>query len=385
MLYGYFTALGIAMNKVIVFIFMQLALGVAIAEEVASVNPERHSGGFSKLINNRVFPPSADPIPLPNKALTERDKDIANLANQIIDSNATTSILLIEKGEIVFEKYKSPANKNSPLFSQSMSKSLTAYTVGNLLCEGKIKSLDDRAEFYAPELRGTVFGESKIKDLLTMSSGAKDAITSGQTYLGEWQDIVDKGVTTEEILKKYGQRDVTAFGSPLAGGVEFRYKAVDTYALEHVAYHAGGFFYTFENTIWKGSRPQSSGYWLYDSSKHAQSASGSSFIARDWARLAMYSLNELKRGSKCMQNFMKEATSEQLPNSSKRLGKAFKGYGYQTWIANFGGKSSYWWIGYGGQRVGVDPQSEKIIVLTSYREDYMGSVYKLFSTWQNNN
>jgi len=372
------------MKKMIILIFMQAVFELAIAEEIATVNPERHSGGFAKLTNNKVFPPSTDPIPLPKKALTERDKNIANLANQIIDSNATTSILLIEKGEIVFEKYKLPAGIDSPLFSQSMSKSLTAYTIGNLLCEGKIKSLDDRAEFYAPELKGTVFGEAKIKDLLTMSSGAKDAITSGQTYLGEWQDIVFKGVTTEEILKKYGQRDVTLLGSPLAGGAEFRYKAVDTYALEHVADHAGGFFNTFENTVWKGSRPQSSGYWLHDSSKHAQAASGTSFIARDWARLAMYSINELKRGSTCMQNFMKEATSEQLPNSSKRVGKAFKGYGYQTWIANFGGKNSYWWVGYGGQRVGIDPQSEKIMVLTSYKEDYMGSVYKLFSSWQDN-
>jgi CubicO group peptidase (beta-lactamase class C family) len=373
------------MKKMIVFIFVQMVFGVATAEKVATVNPERHSGGLAKLINNQVFPASIDPIPLPNKSLTERDKNIGNLANQIIDSNATTSILLIEKGEIVFEKYKSPANKDSPLFSQSMSKSLTAYIVGNLLCEGKIKSLDDRADFYAPALKGTVFGESTIKDLLTMSSGAKDGIYSGQTYLGEWQDIAFKGVTTGEILKKYGQRDVSSIGSPLAGGAEFRYKAVDTYALEHVADHAGGFFNTFENTVWKQSRPQSSGYWLYDSSKHAQAASGTSFIARDWARLAIYSLNELKRGSSCMQNFMKEATSEQLPNSSKRIGKAFKGYGYQTWIANFGGKNSYWWVGYGGQRIGVDPQSEKIIVLTSYKEDYMGSVYKLFSTWQNDN
>lgn len=353
----------------------------ATAEDVAQVNPQRHSGGFAKLINNKIFAPSDDPIPLPNKLLSERDKEIADLANKIISSNATTSILLVEKGEIVFEKYKFPADINSPLFSQSMSKSLTAYIIGNLLCEGKIKSLDDSADSYAPELKGTVFGESTIKNLLTMSSGAKDGITSGQTYIGEWEDIAYKGVTTEAILKKYGQRDTTFTGSPLTSGVEFRYKAVDTYALEHVADHAGGFFNTFENSIWKNSQTQGSGYWLHDSSKHAQAASGNSFTARDWARLAMNSLNELKRGSSCMQNFMKNATTAQIPNSSKRVGKAFSSYGYQTWIGNFRGKPSYWWVGYGGQRVGVDPESERIIVLTSWREDYMGDVYKLFGNW----
>ncbi len=373
------------MNKFFAFIFISLLVGSAVAQEVATVNPENHSGGFAKLTNNRVLPASENPIPLPGKTLSEQDKNIVHVANQIIDSNATTSLLLIEKGKIVFEKYKSPGSVDAPLFSQSMSKSLTAYTIGELLCEGKINSLDAQAGTFAPELNGTVFGESSIKDLLTMSSGAKDGITSGQTYAGEWMDIVFKGVTTESILKKYGQRDVTFFGNPLPGGTEFRYKAVDTYALEHVADRAGDFFNTFENTIWNKSRPQSKGYWLYDSAKHAQSASGSSFIARDWARLAMHSVNVLKNGSPCMQNFMKAATSLQLPNSSKRIGKAFKGYGYQTWIADFGGKASYWWVGYGGQRVGIDPESEKILVLTSYREDYMDSIYKLFSSWQKNN
>lgn len=370
------------MKKIIALTFMWVVCELTAAQEVATVNPENHSGGFAKLKNNQVFTQSNHPIPLPDKSLSQSDKEIVHLANQIIDSNATTSLLLIEKGDIVFEKYKAPASIDSPLFSQSMSKSLTAYVIGNLLCEGKISSLDIRADTYAPELKGTVFGEASIKDLLTMSSGAKDGIASGQTYTGEWQDIVFKGVTTESILKKYGQRDVTFFGNPLPGGTEFRYKAVDTYALEHVADHAGNFFNTFENTLWKKSNPQSKGYWLHDSAQHAQAASGASFVARDWARLAMYSVNELKNGSSCMQSFMKAATSMQLPNTSKRIGKAFKGYGYQTWIADFGGKFSYWWVGYGGQRVGIDPESEKILVLTSYREDYMDSVYKLFAAWQ---
>ena len=373
------------MKIIFVFLYLQLIVFAVAAEEVATVNPQRHSGGFAKLPNNKIFQPSQNPTPLEPKTLSQSDKDIANLANQIIDLNATTALLLVDNGKIIFEKYKAPAGPDSPLFSQSMSKSLTAYTIGNLLCEGKIKSLDDKAESYAPELKGTVFGESSIKDLLTMSSGAKDGITSGQTYIGEWQDIAYKGITTAGIMKKYGQRDTSIFGKPLAGGTEFRYKAVDTYALEHVGDSAGGFLGTFEKTIWKDSRTQDKGYWMIDGDGHAQAASGTSFTAKDWARLAMYSIDQLKRGSPCIQSFMKDATSMQLPNSSKRVGKAFDGYGYQTWIANFGGKKSYWWVGYGGQRVGIDPESEKILVLTSYKEDYMGSVYKLFSTWQKSN
>ena len=344
------------MLKLIAFVLLQGVMSLIWAAEVASVNPETHSGGLAKLKNNHVFPASNNPLALEAKVLTPADKEIAALANQLIDANATTSILLIEKGKLIFEKYKAPATSNSPLFSQSMSKSLTAYTIGHLLCEGKIQSLDDRADTYATALTGTVLGEASIKHLLTMSSGAKDGITSGQTYVGEWTDIAYKGVST-----------------------------IDTYALEHVADRAAGFLKSFERTIWQQARTESKGYWLTDSSQHAQAASGVSATGRDWARLAMQSLKDLKHGSPCVQKFMQEATTSQLPNSARRVGKAFKGYGYQTWIADFGRKPSYWWIGFGGQRVGIEPASEKIIVITSYREDYMDSVYKLFTTWQNSN
>lgn len=373
------------MLKLIALILIHSVMSLAWAAEVATVNPETHSGGLAKLKNNHVFQASNSPVALEAKVLTPADKEIAALANQLIDANATTSILLIEKGKLIFEKYKAPATSSSPLFSQSMSKSLTAYTIGHLLCEGKIQSLDDRADTYATALAGTVLGEASIKHLLTMSSGAKDGITSGQTYVGEWTDIAYKGVSTLDVIKKYGQRDTTLFGNPLPGGTEFRYKAIDTYALEHVADRAAGFLKTFERAIWQQARTESKGYWLTDSSQHAQAASGVSATGRDWARLAMQSLKDLKHGSPCMQKFMQEATTSQLPNSARRVGKAFKGYGYQTWIADFGKKPSYWWIGYGGQRVGIEPESEKIIVLTSHREDYMDSVYKLFTAWQNSN
>jgi CubicO group peptidase (beta-lactamase class C family) len=110
--------------------------------------------------------------------------------------------------------------------------------------------------------------------------------------------------------------------------------------------------------------------------------SGFSATARDWARLAIYTVKSLKgQNGECIKNYMEESTSPQIENKSGRIGKAFKNYGYQTWIGSFGGRHSYWWVGYGGQRVGIDPESEKIMVLTSWREDYMADAYKLFRDW----
>lgn len=356
----------------------------AYASDVPTVNADRHTGGIAKLQNNAQLKPSDSPLPLPLKALSRADREILKLADKIVESHATTALLLVEKGEIVYERYKAPATADSPLFSQSMSKSLTAYTIGTLFCSGKIKSLDDRADSYALSLRDTIVGASNIRNLLTMSSGAKDAFTAGQSYRGEWEDIINGRQTLVQVIQKFGQLERFTSDDEKINQTEFRYKALDTYALSLVADGAGGFLEAFLKNYLNPSKLEETGYWLLDKTNAAQTASGASFTARDWVRLAIYSTTLLKNGDECIRKFMQEATSIQLLNSKKRLGAAFKGYGYQTWIADFNGHSSYWWVGYGGQRVGIDPVSEKILVLTSHREDYMDSIYKLFMRWQSN-
>jgi len=97
----------------------------------------------------------------------------------------------------------------------------------------------------------------------------------------------------------------------------------------------------------------------------------------------MQAIRMQKASSSCVQDFMRSATTQQIRNRTKRSGKVFDGYGYQTWTnPNFGDRKSYWWVGYGGQRVGVDPAKERIIIVSSWREDYMPEVYDLFTNLQ---
>jgi CubicO group peptidase (beta-lactamase class C family) len=362
------------MKKSLLVVLLATCFGISHAE-VAEVNPARHSGGLASDRNNRVFAPAKNVVPLPSKEnMTWADKRIASEAERLIDNNKTTAILLIEKGKIVFEKYKEPATQNSPLFSQSMSKSLSAYTIGNMLCDGKIQSLNDPAKKYVPELAGTAPGDAPLRHVLSMSSGATDSIHAGEHERNEWTKIRTGQLSIKEVIVKHGAKEIES-------GKELRYSALDTFTLAHVANAAGGFFESFEKYVWQAAGTEAPGYWLYDKNGDAMTASGFSATGRDWARLAMFSVKQSKEQG-CIGNFMKDATTAQVPNISKRIGQAFPGYGYQTWIGAFQGRHSYWWVGYGGQRVGIDPESERIIVLTSWREDYMADVYKLFGNWQ---
>lgn len=357
----------------VALLFVALSVAPTQADDgIATVDPRRESGGNAREFKNRIFPASATPRELPVElAPTKFQQTISERAAGVLrDNEGALSVLLVDRGRILFEGYRAPATRETAQHSQSMSKSLTAYTIGNLLCSGLIKSLDDPAQKYATSLAGSVYGEATIRNLLTMSSGARLSSSSGNSYDGQFVDVRAGKVSAFSVMQRYGMRDIPA-------GTEFRYLANDTMALAFVADATGGFLDGFEKYIWNGIGAEGAGYWLLDNQNVAIANSGVSATTRDWARLGLFSISQLKSGSPCMRNFMKEATSQQIPNALKRAGKSFPGYGFQTWVR----KKSYWWVGFGGQRVGIEPETEKVIVVTSWREDYMDKIYRLFDDW----
>lgn len=368
---------------------------VVVYSAPSEVTPSQAAGGMAFRYPNKKLIPSATPIPLPAKVLTDADRSIVEQAESMFDRNASLSIVLVEKGQLVFEKYREPSGPSKVNFSWSMSKSLTAYTIGAMACEGKIPDLDKPAQSYSPDLKGTVYGEATVKNLLTMSSGVRDPVYAGNLIYKQpgtcdpardcdgWL-LQRSGLMSGVDLIKHDPDRAISWGRPVASGSRFAYSATDTLSLSNIADYNGGFIESFNKHIWSQAGTEGPGFWLLDKDGKAVSQAGFSTASRDWARLAMFSIKQLKSEDKCISDFMKEATKTQLSNDGRNAGKAFSGYGYQTWIMpeRWGQKASYWWVGFGGQRVGIDPVSERIIVVTSSREDYMEDIYRLFQRWQ---
>ncbi len=87
--------------------------------------------------------------------------------------NRTTGLLLLKGDTILAERYQYDRTPEHRMNSYSMAKTIVAMLVGVALSEGRIRSLDDRAEQYVAELTGTPYGETPIRHLLTMSSGVR--------------------------------------------------------------------------------------------------------------------------------------------------------------------------------------------------------------------
>jgi len=360
---------------------LALSLVWGSAQAQSTVPSLLQATGYNGFISHRHFMKPVGPIrELRRDPLIPDQQRIADQAAQLAQNSSLLSIVLVERGKIIYEHYNEPARADRWFYSWSMSKSLTAYTVGTALCMGKIDSLNTPAGQLSPELSNTVYGEARVKDLLMMASGARDARQDGEYDGSSWRQIVQQSYGVQEYLQANGARGKGFFGDTKSGAT-FSYKNTDTLALESVVEASGGFLKQFEENVWNKIGAERGASWVLDKNDRAVAYAGFTAHTRDWARLAMWTIDQLKGDDACMRDYMLAATNQQLSNNSQ-TGRSFKGYGYQTFIGNFGPNSSYWWIGYGGQRVGIDPKTERIIVVSSHREDYMDKIYNLFGQWQ---
>ena len=362
---------------------------LAVGQGVGAVDPENAAWGNAKKFHHAKLAPSGSVTPLPKREPRANERSTVERADRIFENNPALAMLLIDRGQIIYERYRAPADQTSPLFSWSMSKSLTALTIGTMVCDGKIPDINQPAGKYSRELQGTIFGEASVKSLLTMSSGIATSQFVGNQKPGatkddnEWMDMRAQRLSVTEFLKWDTHKQATRlFGGTVLPGTRFNYSSSDTLSLSNIADNNGGFVSAFTKGIWNQVGAENTGYWMLDKDNRAVAQSGFGASGRDWARMAMFSLRTLKDKDTCMGKFMADATRDHLSNSDRRVGKAFKGYGYQTWIADFGPNNSYWWVGFGGQRIGVDPVNERIIVLSSHQESYMDEIYRMFDQWQ---
>lgn len=349
-----------------------------------TVEPRLIAGGYTTLngVNRTIFSPAAVPKEIPQaKNLTDSQKRIIEKAKSVSESKANLSLILVQNGEIIFEHYRYPSSDHTPMMSWSMSKSLTAILIGIQHCKGNIPDLDAPVSKYVPSLSHTGYGSATVRDVLKMASGTqRPTSNAGENRFSAWREIfIDKKISLESYLREYGSRQGSLFDI-IKSGSTYSYKNSDTTALEMIisATSSRGFVKEFETEIWNKLGSERFGFWLEDKDRKPVAYAGFNATGRDWIRLAMFSKSLLNSDNRCIQEYMQKATTHQI-NTDR---PAFTQYGYQTWVANWVGGSSYWWRGYAGQRIAVDPKKDLIMYVGSSNDDYQSQLYNLFRDWQ---
>jgi CubicO group peptidase (beta-lactamase class C family) len=346
--------------------------------KTAKVDPYLTSGGNAVEFPNKFLTSGRGVNKLrPFNAELQTGHDIksAERAQKLMENNEQLlTVLLVNKGRIVFESYRSPAGPDSKMHSMSKSKSLTALVIGNLLCDGKIKSLGEKASLYAPHLEGSPYGDTTIYNLLRMASGIKK--------LGSYGQPKPKTYAKLKNQRKSGMWAITGHTRVHKQGTYHLYNSGDTLALSQVTQIFGGLIQNFDRYIWSRIGPEQDGAWMVDHKGQAIAFAGFNATLRDWGRLGMYTIDMVKgRGSPCIQKFVSAMTSKQIKNARRpgEAGRQFSHYGYQTWIKKNGDAH---WVGYGGQAVKININSEKLMVVHSQSTGAGKEIHKTWRTFR---
>lgn len=281
----------------------------------------------------------------------------------------TTGLLVAQDDRILVERYQYARTDVHRLYSLSMSKTVTAMLVGIALEERAIRSIDDPAAAYVPELTGIEYGRTSVRHLLQMSSGVRFT----EDYGGA-DDFERLRESTIRLNGPGGVSAVTPFNERIApAGTKFAYSSAETQVLGLVLARATGrpVAEYLEQKIWQPMGAEADATWLIDNSGQETTFGGLNAVLRDYARLGLLLAHDGHwHGRQIIPtSWILDATTVRADQPHLRPGVATPiiGYGYQTWIVPTKRRMFMLW-GARGQRIHVDPQNRLIMVNTSVHQ-----------------
>ena len=272
----------------------------------------------------------------------------------------TTGLLIARGDTILVERYQYGRTDRQRFTSWSMAKTVTAMLVGIAIAEGHIRSVDDPAAAYVPELAGTEYGRTSLRHLLQMSSGVRFR----EDYSGS-DDITTLVLNTYLLRGAGGPGAVTSFNERAApAGTRFSYSSAESQVLGLVLRGATGRppAEYLEAKIWRPIGAEADATWLVDNSGQEAAFCCLNAVLRDYARLALLMAHEGNwRGRQVIPAAWVMDMTTTRPGQPR---PASFGYGYQTWLLP-GERRMFMFWGVRGQRIYVDPRSKLVMVNTS--------------------
>ena len=302
------------------------------------------------------------PLELPI-AYKHRDNPPADV-DDFLSRHRNTGLLIIREDTVLYERYQYDRTPEHRFQSFSMAKTVVAMLVGIAIAEGRIGSVDDLVKQYIPLLEGHPYGETRLQDLLTMSSG----VAFREEYDGE-DDIADLGRRTLGKQSAGGVASILPFRKRnIDPGTRFRYSSGDTQVLGLALRAAVGkpLADYLSEKIWQPMGAEADATWQVDAGGHETGYMGINATLRDWGRLGMLLAHDGALNGKQIipAEWVKEMTTPKYRHLMVGVATKNNGYGYQTWLID-PGKRYFALLGVRGQAVFVDPETRTVVVHTA--------------------
>lgn len=282
-----------------------------------------------------------------------------------------TGILLLQGDTILLERYQYGRTGSDRFMSASMAKSVVSLLAGCALADGSIRSLDDPAARYVPELAGTLYGETPLRALLQMSSGIEFDL-KGSDLKGSRTEKLINGIFTPKadpvaVLANCQKQIAPA-------GTHFQYSSGDCETIGLVVRRATGKSLSayLSEKIWIPIGTEAPASWWADTSGQELPFSGFNAALRDYARLGRLLAHDGEWNGRQIisKSYLVDATTNRPEDRHLLPGAAtpYYGYGFQIWIFP-GNRRMFVLRGSQSQYVFVDPASKLVLVQTAVRSE----------------
>jgi len=302
---------------------------------------------------SRIISAGKNVYPLPKGAPLDVGIDV----DAYMKDQRAAGLLIIQDGKIRLEKYGLDFSGDKRWTSFSVAKSFTSTLVGAAIKDGYIKSIDDKVSDYIPDLKGSVYDDVTIKQLLTMTSGVK----WNEDYADPKSDVAlfaaHKAEPGVDVTVSY-MRKLKREAPP---GTKWVYKTGETNLIGELVSSATkkNLSEYLSEKIWQPFGMQQNASWILGSTGHEISGCCIQASTRDFGRFGLFMLGGgMAEGKPVLPDgWIAAATTKHADTD-----EAGYGYGYQWWTMNDG---SYAARGIFGQGIFIDPKRKLIIASNS--------------------
>ena len=275
----------------------------------------------------------------------------------VLSMNRVSGLIIIQDGEIRFEKYLLGNGPDTRWMSMSVVKSITATLIGAAIYDGYIADIDDPIVRYLPQFRQSAYDGVSVRHLLQMTSG----VAWTETYTDASSDR--RHMLEAQIGQQPGAiLDLMAtLPRDSEPGARWNYSTGETQiagALVQAAVGKPLAEYLSEKIWSRAGMEADANWWLESPGGLEVGGSGLSARLRDYARFGLFLLNDgVIAGERVLPQGWLEAASTAKIVSGEQVD-----YGYMLWPLH---ERSYAAIGIFGQFVFVDPDRQLVVAMWS--------------------
>ncbi|MBE9044111.1 serine hydrolase [Pleurocapsales cyanobacterium LEGE 10410] len=257
------------------------------------------------------------PSELPQATSSSISQDSLQEVTAYARSANSSALLIMHRGNLIWERYWQGFTPTSTSNSMSMSKTIVALLVGIAIEEGHLKSELEPVANYIPEWSEDERSKITLQDLLYMQSGLRN-----------W-DNTDNPVS--DLVQMYAGTDADAVAIKIPAvqspGQAFNYNSANTQILGEVLERATGERYAdyLSTRLWQPLQANDAYLWLDRPQGNSKPFCCLFATPRDWARIGQLFLD---RGQVKGKQIVPSAWLDKMTQGSPLQPK----YGYQVWL-----------------------------------------------------